>query len=339
MRKLVGILLVFVSFIPLEIEAGYPSLRFALYMPPSSVSYQRVFLPFAENVKKDSNGELNISLYPSGVLGSHPAEQINLVRHGIVVIAVVIPFLATEVFPGTEVTRIPGLVHNATEGSIAIWQTYDSMDLLQSGGLRILGIFVTYPDIIHTKENVNSFGDLKNLKLRISAGTEEGRNLFLKELDAKPIALPFSETYSALQSGFLAGAVMNWDLAERFKLSEILQYHYNLPLGSTMVALVMNEKRYLQLSDKARDAINRNSGEKLAKIWGEAYDEQNVKAKEKIKETGGKLIELSPKDKIQLEKKTSQLLKELSGTSLKLGNIFSEKIKALREPSKKEIKP
>jgi TRAP-type C4-dicarboxylate transport system substrate-binding protein len=333
MRKLLWLLLVFASFIPIESEAGgYPSLRFALYMSPSSVSYQEVFLPFAENVKRDSNGELNISLYPSGVLGRNPAEQINLVQHGHADIAVVIPFLATELFPGTEVTRIPGLIHNATEGSIAIWRTYDSMKLLQSRSLRILSIFVASPDIIHAKKNINSFDALKGLKLR-SNTDNEGR--LISELGAKPIQLPASEAYTALQMGVVDGAVMNWDLAGRLKLNEIMKYHYNLPLGSTMVALVMNERRYRQLSNKARDAIDRNSGEKLAKIWGEVYDHQNLMAKEKIKKNGGNVTEPRHEDKIQLEKKTLLWLKKLDGISSELGNEFSKKIRVVR----KEMKP
>lgn len=328
MRKLLGILFILFFYFPIAVEAGYMSLRFALYMQPSSISYQDVFLPFVENVKRQSHGRLNIDLYPSGVLSSNPSEQAEMVRHEYADIAVVIPLFSPEDFPGFELTQIPGLIHNSTEGSVAFWQTYESMDRLSSRGLRILSIFVTPPDIIHSNRPIIGINSLKRLKFRVNAGTK--RASFATELIGDAVELPFSETFMALQRGFLDGAIMSWYSAEQLRLYEVMKHQYNLPMGSSMVALVMNENRFRSFSPDIQEVISRNSGEMLARTWGNVYDKQNLSVIDRFRSEGCILNEMNEQDKALLERQVNRWIDSLPKRSVEIMQKFSEKLKVQR---------
>ena len=52
------------------------TLRFTSFEPPVAFLTKNVFTPWAERVSAESNGTLNVQMFPRGTLGRSPAQQL-----------------------------------------------------------------------------------------------------------------------------------------------------------------------------------------------------------------------------------------------------------------------
>src|SRR5262249_47030249 len=120
---------------------------------------------------------------------------------------------------------------------------------------------------LHSNRPIRAAADFKGLKIGVQ-GKMQGDTYEI--FGAAPVTMTSSDTYQSLQRRLIAAPTMPWPGVQVFKLNEVAKYHLDLPFGLAPGYFIMNKDAYAKLPDKAKAAIDGNSGEKLSAMTAEA---------------------------------------------------------------------
>ncbi len=76
----------------------------------------------------------------------------------------------------------------------------------------------------------------------------------------------------SLSRGLIDGTINEWVALTIFGVADIAKNHLDINLGASPLMVVMNKDKYDSLPEEARAAIDKNSGEAFARLWGEQFD-------------------------------------------------------------------
>ncbi len=246
------------------------TLKFASLSPANSRFNQEILAPMIAKLEKDSGGELKIEFFPGGTLGRAPDAQLRLVKTGVADIAWVIPYYTPGEFPDNDVFEVPLLVRNGIEGSLAITRMLQGGHLRGYDDLKVIALLVQPPNVLHSTFPVKEPADLKGRKIR-SAGSIQ--QYTLEAVGATPVGgLTGPQVAENISRGLVEGGFADWAATVSFRIHSVTNYHYDLPVGATAAMVAMNKAKYQSLSAKAREAIDRNSGEASALTMSRLFD-------------------------------------------------------------------
>ena len=233
-------------------------LRYQLYQPPThvvTVTVRRV----TEYVNKIMEGRVKIKVYDSGVLAKAP-DLHNAVQRGVVDIATWMPGFATEKnVPFLLLACLP-FVYRDTVGFIDAWEKEETLDRLteeyfaENGydQVKQFGTFNVGPIMFAFKDKEPKLvNDFKPLKIRASGPWMS----LLKQVGGKPVMLPISQTYEALERGILDGSQVAGSLLVDWKLGEPCTYLYDFNFGFGALDFLVNKSSYARLSDLDKDIL------------------------------------------------------------------------------------
>lgn len=269
-------------------------LRFSSFEPPVAFVTQEILTPWAKEVTDASNGELTVQVFPGGALGRNPAQQLQLVEDGVVDIAWVIPGYTPGRFQEGTVAELPFLVPNSTAGSRAMWEMHEKgLFAGDFNKLKMLGIFVSYPNFIAATKSVREPEDLKGLNFRAPGPTMLSA---VNTLGAIPIGgITGPSVAEAISRGLISGTFTQWGAVETFRMGDVITHYNTVPLGGTPMLVVMNRAKYEALPEGAKAAIDRLSGAAFSERFGTAFDAEMIKARARIEATG-KVEVIDPDD-------------------------------------------
>lgn len=302
-------------------------LRLAHFMPAKSWQDTDMFLAWAEAVKKDSEGSLDVKVFPAQTLGKAPAGYDNA-KTGITDIAWTVQGYTAGRFPLSQIMELPGLFDTAAQGSCAFQMLYDSGALADEyKETHVLYVHTHGPGQLHmAKKPVKTLADLQGMKLRRPT-TVIGT--LLSELGAEPVGLPAPGIYEALERGVIDGYMLTWESVTGFRLAELTKYHTDFGFYSLSFVTTMNKRTYEGLPAKAKAAIDKNSGMDWALVAGRGYDkadEEAIKALAPISET----YQIPPAERAEWQKAadraTAIYLDELKAKGLPGAELY-EKVK------------
>ncbi|KAB2790317.1 hypothetical protein F9L06_24920 [Brucella anthropi] len=255
---------------PLAAVAQEPvKLKFAFWLSDKGSDYRDVLKPWVERVEAASEGAVKIKIYTGGTLGRDPAAQLKMVEDGVADIAYPVPNYTPGRFPENSITDLPGLFSSSTEASTVMWGLYEQGLLSGFDGLKVLGLFGSQPFTIDSVRATTKLADLEGQKLR-AAGKYAIPTVEL--LGAAAVGLTVSESAEALTRGVIDGVTSHPSLSSQTGSADIARNHYLLGLHIGHVMLVMKQEAFDALPEKARVAINAESGLKLSRAWGEVQD-------------------------------------------------------------------
>ncbi len=258
-------------------------LKLSSFEPPMANITSNVLTPFAKGAAAASEGKLQIDIFAGGTLGRNPTQQLKLVTDGIADIAwIVLPYTPGR-FDDTEVVGLPFVSRSATEASVALHRLYASGTLVGFEGLKMLAVAATPPVVIHSAQPVRLPGDLKSKRVRASG--QQLTNI-IEAVGGAPVTLGGGQIAEAMSRGVVDMTLNNWGFVGDFKVNEVSAHHLDLPLGAVAVGVVMRQDRYDALSPQARAAIDKFSGEALARKLGEAFDRQEKEVRERVSKSG-----------------------------------------------------
>lgn len=258
-------------------------LKLSSFEPPMANITSNVLTPFAKGAAAASGGTLQIDVFAGGTLGRNPTQQLKLVTDGIADIAwIVLPYTPGR-FDDTEVVGLPFVSHSATEASVALHRLYASRALVGFEGLKMLAVAATPPVVIHSTQPVRLPGDLKNKRVRASG--QQLTNI-IEAVGGAPVTVGGGQIAEALSRGVVDMTLNNWGFVGDFKVNEVSSHHLDVPLGAVAVGIVMRQDRYDSLPPQARAAIDKVSGEALARQLGVAFDRQEKEVRERVSKSG-----------------------------------------------------
>jgi TRAP-type C4-dicarboxylate transport system substrate-binding protein len=272
-------------------------------MPAEHILHRQVFLPLADQLAEATDGDVTITIYPSGALGKGPAQQYKRAVEGVADITFCIQSYTAGLFPRSLLLTQPGVADTAEEGTRKLWDIYDAHLQGEYAAVKVLGIWVMSPPCLITRSKpVYSIEDLQGLKVRI--GSPLISQLIIS-WGGVPVAMPVTEAYNALNTGIVdAVLVQPSALYESWKLAEPADYVIdNVPGTSSMAFLAMNRASWNSLSAEQQTVLNRLTGRgfslRAGKAWG-SLDLEGLQQAQKDPETV--YIRLTPGQRAGFEK-------------------------------------
>lgn len=304
MKALIAAL--FAASLAAPVAAQQPvKLKFASFEPPQAPITGKVFTPWAQDVTKASNGTLEIEMFPGGQLGRNPLQQLKLVEDGIADLTWTVPGYTPGRFDDVEVTELPFLVRTAREGSLALTRMHQKGQLAGFGDLKLLFIGTVPANNIHSTFPIASVADLKGKRIR--TGSAQLARL-VESLGAAPVQLGAPQVAESLSKGVIDGSLNEWNFVATFKLDQVATHHFALPMGTVAVMVPMLKSKYDALPAAAKDALDRYSGEALARRFAEVVDGVNEATRERVEKSAkNKVVVPSAAQEAEWRKATQAL--------------------------------
>ncbi|MEM9011128.1 MAG: TRAP transporter substrate-binding protein [Pseudomonadota bacterium] len=253
-------------------------------------------LPWARAVEAGSRGRIKVEIYPSMQLGGSPPSLYDQIRDGVVDGGWAIPGYTPGRFPAAEVFELPFMASLDGEAtSRALWEFYEQYMAEELGEVKVLGMHVHGPGIIHVRDRrVERLEDMEGLKLR--APTRIASAL-LEELGAAPVGMPVPAFPEALSKGVVDGGVIPWEIVPPLKVHELATSHTVIggdrALYNTVFIWGMNRDTYDSLDPELKTVIDHFSG-MFASAWaGRAMDSGDGPAEALVRATDNEIIEIT----------------------------------------------
>ena len=135
---------------------------------------QNAFIPWMEEIKKRTNGEVVITYFNPGTICPNN-EMFSAVKNGAVDIASTNTNLSNGVLFLSDAANVPFLFKNAESAAMAIWrisQKYPEW-AEEFDGMKMLTQYTSALMMIHsTKKPVTKFSDIRGMKLTTVGGLD-----------------------------------------------------------------------------------------------------------------------------------------------------------------------
>ncbi len=310
---------------PTAMAADY-TLRFAHFFPPVAAPHKEVFVAWAEKVKADSNGRIEVELYPSSTLAKPPALY-DAAANGIADISATVQGYTANRFPLTQIVELPGIVTDAQQGSCVIQSLYnEGLVADEYKETQPLFMFTHGQGHIHTKDKlITQPSDLAGLRIRRPTAVVAK---ILEEVDAQPVGMPAPESYQSMQRGVIDGVSLPWEGQKSFRLNELATKHTEVGLYSLSFVVTMNKRVYNSMPDDLKKVIDDNSGMLWAQNAGKVFDQQDEAGRKDAVDAGHEILTIeggveNPAWKPVVAAATENYLSELEGKGLPARKVYA----------------
>jgi TRAP-type C4-dicarboxylate transport system substrate-binding protein len=253
--------------------AGAKDLKMAFFPSPKHPLWSKMMVPWAKDFEK-ANPNTKVKGFPGSQIGGSPPGAYKRVVNGISDIELHLPGYTSTVFPRTLVMEIPLQWSTPSEATQAFWRIYNKHIASEYKRVKLLAAFATDVPAVMTNKVVKTPSDLKGMKIRTPSRNQAA---IIKGLGAIPVAMPMTQTYSAIQKGVVDGAIVGISVIRSFKIAEVAdKYIVDLPFGYSPIIIAMNRKSYDGLSKAERSYIDANSGLKYSLVGAKNYEKARV---------------------------------------------------------------
>jgi TRAP-type C4-dicarboxylate transport system substrate-binding protein len=244
---------------------------------------------WANEVEKATAGRVKLTMLPKHP--SAPPGTFDAVRDGLVDVS----YVTASYTPARHIlplmAELPGAGDTALVNSVAYsrihWKYFQAIG--EYKGVKLLGVFTHGPGQMFTKRPVNAIADVQGLKIRTGGGIAEA---VAKALGASAFVKPAPESYELLKGGVADGVFFPFESIVSFKLDTVVEQATVFPGGmySSAFGFFMNEDKWNKLAKEDQAAIEKLSGEHLARLAGRSWDEADTKGLEALKKSGVKIV-------------------------------------------------
>ncbi|MCD9520234.1 TRAP transporter substrate-binding protein [Photobacterium phosphoreum] len=236
----------------------------------------------AKEVRKTTDGEVRIRIYPDAQLGSQ-RESMELLQNDALQMVKTNAAELEAFAPAYAAFNMPYLFRDQAH-FYATQEGEVGEEILESS--RKSGfIGLTYYDAgarsFYTTKPINTPADLKGMKVRVQPSPSA--IAMVKALGGSPTPLAYGELYTALQQGVVDAAENNIPSYSMSRHSEVSKY-FTLD-EHTMVpdVLVISTKAFDGLSEEHQKALKTaalNSMQLMKTLWAESEKKERTKAEE-----------------------------------------------------------
>lgn len=282
--------------------------------PPALVGPSVTVPAFLENIKKMSNGRLEISLFTAGQLVP-TVEIVKALKTGMIDMAYTNGVYYTGAIPEANLdfqNMPPYLFKKIEEAQEVYW--YKGLDQLMREGYAEQGayylntIFMGDPNTFWSKRPMHHVADVKGFKIRTFGYFAK---TFAK-LGATPVFIPHEEVYTSLAQGVVDGSQTAGSYYKRFKYYEVAPYYY-LPglTNSCTMNIMVSMESWKKLPDDLKAILNvaciAFSSDHVQRTWSE--HDQMV---QELKKLGSTLILWPDEDMAKIREAGLPFLTEIA---------------------------
>jgi TRAP-type C4-dicarboxylate transport system substrate-binding protein len=270
--------------------------------------HTRNILQFAADVKKATDGKVDIVVHPEDSLVKQP-EVKRAVQTGQIQIGELLMSLHSNEAALFGVDAVPFLATNNTEYAklLKVVRPYLE-ERLKKQGLRLLFVVPFPPNSFYAGKEINSTSDFKGLRFR-AFNPVTGR---LAELmGAVPVTVQQSEVPQAFSTGVIQAMITSSATGVDTQAWDFVKYFYDVKAMAPWDITIVNERVFSGLDQKTRDAIL--AAAKIAEERGwKLQAEETGKLVATLKSKGMDVRQPSPALMAELNKIGEQLIAEWS---------------------------
>jgi TRAP-type transport system periplasmic protein len=303
------------------------TLTMSSWVSPQHHLTATVLQGWAAEVEKATNGRVKFTMLPKHP--SAPPGTFDAVREGLVDLS----YVTASYTPARHILplmpELPGAGETSLVNSVAYsrihWKYFHKVG--EYKGVKLLGVFTHGPGQMFTKKPVNGIGDVQGLKIRTGGGVAEA---VAKALGASAFVKPAPESYELLKSGVADGVFFPMESIVSFKLETVLEQATLFPGGmySSAFGFFMNEDKWNKLPRADQEAIEKISGEHIARLAGKSWDEADARGLEALKKSGVKIVNASPELAADVKKRSAPIvddwIKQASAKGVDAARILAE---------------
>jgi TRAP-type C4-dicarboxylate transport system substrate-binding protein len=303
------------------------TLTMSSWVSPQHHLTANVLQVWANDVEKATSGRVKFAMLPKHP--SAPPGTFDAVRDGLVDLS----FVTASYTPARHILplmpELPGGGDTALANSVAYsrihWKYFQKVG--EYRGVKLLGVFTHGPGQMFTKKPVAGIGDVQGLKIRTGGGIAEQ---VAKALGASAFVKPAPESYELLSSGVADGVFFPLESIISFKLDTVLDQATLFPGGmySSAFGFFMNEEKWNKLPKQDQEAIEKLSGEYIARLAGSSWDEADRKGMEALKKSGVKIVHANPAFVAEVKKRSAPIvdewIKQASAKGVDAAKILAE---------------
>ena len=190
-------------------------LKLSHFLPPNH-TFHKWAVAWADQLAKESNGRLKVTIYPNGQLVGPPNRQFDAARNGIVDMAFVLHGVTPGRYPMTELVNLAFAWPKAGAGSSVTSKRLTELApqylAKEHEGLHILWMAAAMPIVVQSKSALAKLDDFKGVRIRYAGA--QNRSLY-EAMGATPLLISPPESQDALAKGIIDAASFPYEGALR----------------------------------------------------------------------------------------------------------------------------
>ena len=273
---------------------------------------------FADEVKKATNGAVEITVKSGGQLGFKGPEHLRAVRDGLVPMADILNIqqIGDEPLLGTE--GIPFLVGNGDELKVLHKYLRAEYEKVAEKNNQKMLYTVPWPtQYLHLKAKSDTVDGLKGIKVRVP---DKNAADMVNAFGMSGILIPWGETIPALASGAVSGVSTSAVSGVDGKFWEFLKYIYptNHVWSSQIVTVNLDE--WKKLKPEHRQAIEEVAKRLEPEFWAVSV-KADTDSLNRLKEGGMEVVQIP-----------EAMMKEFRARTAPLLEAFLKRVPAAEKP-------
>jgi tripartite ATP-independent transporter DctP family solute receptor len=277
---------------------------------------------FVELVTEKSGGKITVKLFPGGVLGGD-VQTVSALQGGVIEMTVLNAGILAGNVKQFGAVDLPFLFNSGEEADKVMDGPFGTslIDLLPDTGLVGLAYWeLGFRNLTNNRHPVTKLEDIKGLKIR-TIQSPIPIELF-NSLGANAVPLPYTELYTALETGTVDGQenpaanILNAKFYEVQKYMTVTRHQYNPQI------VLISKKFWDGLNDEEK-AVLQTAATEARDYQRKVSREIDAKAIADIKATGMEVTELAPEETEKLRAAVKPMIEKFSA------EIGSETVSAL----------
>jgi len=155
------------------------------------------------------------------------------------------------------------------------------------------------PFYMWTKKSIQTFEDMKGLKIRAHGGLVPH---IARALGVSPVTMPSTDVYMALERGVVDGAIRNLASYNVFKEFELTKFGISSPVTWATNLLFISLRSWDKLSQQQQEALS-EAGEEVTVYSANYWQKKNGSYMNKFDEQGVTFFDLPPEMKKEWEER------------------------------------
>ncbi|KAA8612186.1 TRAP transporter substrate-binding protein [Salipiger aestuarii] len=282
------------------------TLKVADTFPPGHYIVETGTNYWMERVTELTDGEVKFQYFGAGQMGSL-RDMFSMVQSGVVDVGYVPPAYNGGTMPLAGVHTLPGLFSQSKVGTPAFYDTVTSEpilgnDFLKNGMRPLWGVMTSTYNLFTRGKEIDGLEDINGLKLKIIAGNMSES---IKALGGAPVDIPSPETYQAIRTGTVDGAIFPTTSVYSYKLEEVIDTAVlGLDVFVYWAPYVIREEVWQGLAPEHQQAMQQAAQEAMQRV-AEETDRSAAELENKMREAGIKVIVLDEAQREQVRATTA----------------------------------
>ncbi|AGG71037.1 TRAP transporter substrate-binding protein [Sinorhizobium meliloti] len=277
---------------------------------------------FAELVKEKSGGKIEVKLFPGGTLGGD-VQTVSALQGGVIEMTVLNAGILASNVKEFGAVDLPFLFDSGEEADKVMDGPFGTslMERLPATGLVGVAYWeLGFRNLTNNRHPVTKLEDIKGLKIR-TIQSPIPVELF-NALGANAVPLPYTELYTALETGTVDGQenpsanIINAKFYEVQKYMTLTRHQYNPQI------VLVSKKFWDGLNDEEKTVLQQAAVE-ARDFQRKVSREQDAAALEEIRKTGMEVSELSAEETQKLRDAVKPMIEKFSA------DIGQETVEAL----------